>query len=293
MKEKMVESLPQSAERKYKDTLFRMIFRQPKELLSLYNAIHETDYTDTGVLEIVTLENAIYMNVKNDLACIIDCKMDLYEHQASVNPNMPLRDLFYVSAEYRGMVGKRSLYSRRQVEIPPPLFIVFYNGIDQQPERKVMKLSDLYRPRMEKPNLELEVLQLNISEGYNQDLKEKCPTLLQYSQYVSRVQTYARDLPLQQAVERAVDECIREGILADFLRKYKEEAIEVCIFEYDEEVELEKYRIAERELAREELREEVREEILQKLLKEKIDVDIILKTGFTMDEIKMAENNEK
>ena len=119
------------------------------------------------------------------------------------------------------------------------------------------------------------------------------------------MQTYARDLPLQQAVERAVDECIREGILADFLRKYKEEAIEVCIFEYDEEVELEKYRIAERELAREELREEVfeelreelreevREEILQKLLKEKIDVDIILKTGFTMDEIKMAENNEK
>lgn len=75
-----------------------MIFRQPKELLSLYNAIHETDYTDTGVLEIVTLENAIYMNVKNDLACIVDCKIDLYEHQASVNPNMPLRDLFYVSA---------------------------------------------------------------------------------------------------------------------------------------------------------------------------------------------------
>lgn len=205
MEEKMVESLPQTAERKYKDTLFRMIFRQPNELLSLYNAIHETDYTDTGVLEIVTLENAIYMNVKNDLACIVDCKIDLYEHQASVNPNMPLRDLFYVSAEYRGMVGKRSLYSRRQVEIPPPLFIVFYNGIDQQPERKVMKLSDLYRPRVEKPNLELEVLQLNISEGYNQDLKEKCPTLLQYSQYVSRVQTYARDLPLQQAVERAVD----------------------------------------------------------------------------------------
>ena len=292
MEEKMVESLPQTVERKYKDTLFRMIFRQPNELLSLYNAIHETDYTDTGVLEIVTLENAIYMNVKNDLACIVDCKMDLYEHQASVNPNMPLRDLFYVSAEYRGMVGKRSLYSRGQVEIPPPLFIVFYNGIDQQPERKVMKLSDLYRPRVEKPNPELEVLQLNISEGYNQDLKEKCPTLLQYSQYVSRVQTYARDLPLQQAVERAVDECIREGILADFLRKYKEEAIEVCIFEYDEEVELEKYRIAERELAREEVREEVRdevrEEILQKLLKEKIDVDIILKTGFTMDEIEEA-----
>lgn len=75
-----------------------MIFRQPNELLSLYNAIHETDYTDTGVLEIVTLENAIYMNVKNDLACIVDCKIDLYEHQASVNPNMPLRDLFYVSA---------------------------------------------------------------------------------------------------------------------------------------------------------------------------------------------------
>lgn len=252
MNKKRMESLSRQTERNYKDTLFRMIFRQPEELLSLYNAIHGTDYKDTSLLQVVTLENAIYMNVKNDLACIVDCRMDLYEHQASVNPNMPLRDLFYVSAEYRGMVEMHSIYSHKKAILPPPTFIVLYNGTDQQPERRLMKLSDLYVPRVEEPNLELKVWQLNIGEGYNQQLKEKCPTLLQYAQYVTRVQKYAKEIPFEKAVELAIDECIKEGILADFLRKNRTEAIEVCIFEYDEEL----FRKAERELGREEGREE-------------------------------------
>ena len=94
-----------SANRNYKDTVFRMLFSDKKNLLSLYNAVNSRDYTNPDDLEIVTLENAIYMGMKNDLAFIIDTNLYLYEHQSTYNPNMPLRDLFYISSEYQKMLS--------------------------------------------------------------------------------------------------------------------------------------------------------------------------------------------
>ena len=241
-----------AVQRNYKDTLFRMIFDNPDKLLQLYNAVNDTDYQNPAELKIVTLENAIYMNVKNDLAFIIDCRMSLYEQQASVNPNMPLRNLFYVSKEYQGMVSQKSLYSSRLIKLPTPHFVVFYNGTPEQPERKKMKLSDSFLTATENPALELTVVQLNIGQGHNRELMAKCPLLEQYSKYVGRVQLYASQMPLAEAVELAVSECIREQILSDFLQKNRAEAIAVSIFEYDEEKELALLRQAEREEGREE-----------------------------------------
>ena len=251
--------------RNYKDTLFRMIFKEPEEHLKLYNAVNGTDYQDPRDLQIVTLENAIYMNMKNDLAFIIDCRMNLYEQQASVNPNMPLRDLIYVAKEYQSMISRKSLYSARLIKLPTPYFVVFYNGTARQPERKEMKLSDSYQTPVEDPALELRVVQLNIGVGHNRELTEKCPLLMQYSQYVGRVQKYALELPLEEAVEWAVRECIREGILSEFLQKNRSEAIAVSIFEYDEEKELALFREAEHELAKEELRDEVKAEVRREM----------------------------
>ena len=93
--------------RNHKDRLFRMIFREKKELLSLYNAVNGTSYTNAEELEIVTLENAIYMNMKNDLAFIMDSYLNLYEQQSTYSPNMPLRDLFYIAKELQGQVDHR------------------------------------------------------------------------------------------------------------------------------------------------------------------------------------------
>ena len=121
-----------TANRKYKDTVFRMLFSDRKNLLSLYNAINETSYTDAAQLEIVTLENAIYMGMKNDLAFIINTNLFLYEHQSTYNPNMPLRDLFYISSEYQKMVDWKSLYTSTRLRIPTPNFIVFYNGTEKK-----------------------------------------------------------------------------------------------------------------------------------------------------------------
>lgn len=245
-----------AARRSYKDTLFRMIFREPDALLSLYNAVNGTDYRNPEELQIVTLENAIYMNMKNDLAFIIDFRLSLYEHQASVNPNMPLRDLIYVAKEYQKLADKKSIYSSRQIMLPTPYFVVFYNGAAEQPERMERKLSEAYEMHTEEPALELRVVQLNIRAGYNRELLSKCPLLEQYSRYVERVQQYISEMPLNEAVERAVKECIRDGILAEFLQKYRAEAIEVSIFEYDEEKELALLREAEREAGREQGLEE-------------------------------------
>ena len=234
-----------TANREYKDTVFRMLFMDRENLLSLYNAICGTSYEKSEELEIVTLENAIYMGMKNDLAFIIDTNLFLYEHQSTYNANMPLRDLFYISGEYQKLIDHRSLYSSTLQKIPAPNFIVFYNGKEKKEDRWVSYLSEAYENLSGEPNLELKVITFNINEGYNKELMKQCRILREYSLYVSLVREYARDMELNAAVELAVNECIQRGILAEFLQKSKSEVIAMSIFEYDKEEEERKLRKAE------------------------------------------------
>jgi hypothetical protein len=222
--------------RNHKDRLFRMIFREKKELLSLYNAVNGTSYTNAEELEIVTLENAIYMNMKNDLAFIMDSYLNLYEHQSTYSPNMPLRDLFYIAKELQGQVNHRDLYRNTLIKIPTPRFLVFYNGSEEQAEKKYLRLSDAFQKSMDDPDLELVVTMLNINLGKNKKLLEQCRTLKEYAIYVKKVRTYAKSMKnVEEAVDRAVTECINEGILREFLLQNRKEAVEMSIFEYDEE----------------------------------------------------------
>ena len=221
--------------RNHKDRLFRMIFREKKELLSLYNAVNGTSYTNAEDLEIVTLENAIYMNMKNDLAFIMDSYLNLYEHQSTYSPNMPLRDLFYIAKELQGQVDHRDLYRNTLIKIPTPRFLVFYNGSEEQAEKKYLRLSDAFQKSMDDPDLELVVTMLNINLGKNRKLLEQCQTLKEYAIYVKKVRTYAKSMKVEEAVDRAVRECINEGILREFLLRNRKEAVEMSIFEYDEE----------------------------------------------------------
>ena len=131
-----------TANREFKSTVFCLLFRDKRKLLELYNAMNHSHYTDPEALQIVTLENAIYMSMKNDLAFIIDMHLYLYEHQSTYNPNMPLRDLLYVANEYQKLEKDTSIYASALVKIPAPRFIVFYNGKEKRPEKEVLKLSD-------------------------------------------------------------------------------------------------------------------------------------------------------
>ena len=236
-----------TANRKYKDTVFRRLFSERDNLLSLYNAVNGTAYTDPSELEIVTLESAIYMGMKNDLAFIIDTNLFLYEHQSTYNPNMPLRDLLYISSEYQKLVDDKSLYSSALQRIPAPNFIVFYNGEKKEEDSWVNYLSEAYETQSEEPSLELRVITFNINDGHNKKLMEQCHTLREYAQYVAKVRKYRRNMNLDAAVERAVDECIQEGILDEFLRKHRSEVIGMSIFEYNKEEEERKLRKAEYE----------------------------------------------
>ena len=248
------------ANRKYKDTIFRMLFSDKKNLLSLYNALNGKDYRDCDKLEIVTLENAIYMSMKNDLAFILDLALFLWEHQSTYNPNIPLRDLMYIAKEYEKYIKEKgiSLYSNRQQKIPAPQFIVFYNGNRKIGERMEHCLSDAYETSSGEPALELKVLVININEGYNQKLMESCQILKEYAQYVSKVRTYKKTLSLNEAVEKAVEECIQEGILREFLLANKAEVVAMSIFEYDREWEDELLRKEEFEAGKELGKEEER-----------------------------------
>ena len=244
------------AKRDYKDTLFRMIFNDEEHLLSLYNAVNGTSYKETSDLEIVTLENAVYMNMKNDLAFLMDFHLNLYEHQSTFNPNMPLRNLFYVAKEYQKLVDKQTLYASAQVKIPAARFIVFYNGVEEQPERRILKLSDAYEKAIAVPELELKVTMLNINSSNNEELLSQCRLLKEYMFYVECVRRYVAVMPLEEAVEQAVAECIEKDILKAFLTKYRAEAVYVSIFEYNEEKEKELIRKAEYEVGLKEGREE-------------------------------------
>lgn len=234
--------------RNYKDTVFRMLFQKAGNALALYNSLNGTDYVDADMLTYNTLENAIYMNMKNDVSFLIASRMNLYEHQSTWNPNMPLRNLLYAADMLQEFLKEQSLYSSKLQRIPVPTFVVFYNGTEEMDECVELRLSDAYEFPVQDPALELKVQVININPGKNEELKRQCPILREYMIYVEKVRGYAQYMELTAAVERAIEECIQEGVLKDFLQKQKREVIMVSIYEYDEERELKLIRADEREL---------------------------------------------
>ena len=208
-----------AANRNYKDTVFRMLFSDRKNLLSLYNAVNQSDYNNPDDLEIVTLENAIYMGMKNDLAFIVDTNLFLYEHQSTYNPNMPLRDLLYISSEYQKLVDHRSLYPSILQKIPAPNFIVFYNGTRKKEDRWENLLSEAFEHLEGKPNLELRVVTLNINENHNRELMEQCKILREEEE----------EKKLREAeYEAGYDSGRQDGLTEGELRKAKETAAELA-----------------------------------------------------------------
>ena len=274
--------------RNFKDTLFRKLFSDTENLLSLYNVMSGKHYTNPDLLTIVTLDNAIYMNMKNDLAFLIDNSICMYEHQSTLSPNLPLRNLFYAAREYEKLVTTSTLYSSKRVCIPAPYFVVFYNGPKTDWKRRTSKLSESFLPVQDTPDMELIVHEININLGVNDDMLQKCKPLYDYMKYIDKVRTYNLSLPVSQAVNKAIKECIQQGILAEFLLQNRTEAIQMSIFEYDEEREMKLIRADEREIGhnegllegikkgREEATRSHALEFINFDLKQNIDEDIIL-----------------
>ena len=248
--------------RKYKDILFRFIFKDKKELLQLYNAINGTSYKNPDDLLITTMEDVIYIGMKNDLSFLIANEINLYEHQSTVNKNMPLRGLFYLAKMYESYVETNGLnrYQKKLIPLPFPRFIVFYNGEEEIGEELYLRLSDAFEKREEEPAVECVAKFININYGHNQELMQKCERLGEYSYFVASVRNYLKEgCNQKEAVTCAVNECIEKGILKDVLEKHRAEVVDMFLTTFDKKM----YEEALREEGREEIEEKYAEQSKQ------------------------------
>lgn len=227
--------------RKYKDRLFRKIFDNKQNLLLLYNAINNSSYTNPEDLIITTLDDTIILSMKNDLSFIISTAMNLYEHQSTFNPNMPIRGVFYFSRLYEIYIAQHNLniYDSKLVKLPTPQYIIFYNGDTDKPDRMELKLSDAFEvpESADKiiPALECTAIMLNINYGHNEELLNKCKPLKDYSIFITKIKNYRNSgIPLSDAIDKVINECIEEGVLVDILMKHRVLAKNAILTEYNE-----------------------------------------------------------
>ena len=227
--------------RQHKDVLFKYVLKDKVDLLELYNAINDSAYTDPEELEYNTLEDAVYLEIKNDVSFIIHNSMNLYEHQSTMNPNMPLRGLFYFSSLYKKYVGDSlDIYSKKLVRLPTPQYIVFYNGMDELPDRMELRLSDAFMISAQKPNLECVATVMNINSGHNENIVGKCGKLFQYIQFHGKIREF-RELgyAMEEAVEQAVSYCVEHDILRQILVENRSAFMDDILTAYDAEKHIE------------------------------------------------------
>ena len=225
---------------KYKDTLFRMIFRDKKNLLSLYNALNKTSYTYPDDMKITTLEDVIYVGMKNDVSFLLSSIMNLFEHQSTFNPNMPVRGLLYLARIYQNYIRENGLniYSSTQISLPVPVYVVFYNGRKEEAEYQELKLSDAFKKSefSGQAALECRVIMLNINLGHNKELFENCRILWEYAYFINEVrENQKKGSSIEVAVRQAQKSCIEQDILKEFLEKNSAEVSDVILEEFNEE----------------------------------------------------------
>ena len=234
-----------SGNREYKSDVFSMLLEDKTNALQLYNALNKSNYTDPEIVEIRTLDKGVSLSVRNDAAFVLDANLSIYEHQSTVCPNMPVRCIIYFSNIIEKIIKSHNIYGKTLVKIPTPRFAIFYNGAEDQPEQYALKLSDAFIHPMDKPDLELTCRVYNINRGRNKELLDACPVLREYMLFVDYVREYHANQGyenLEMAINLAVDRCIRENVLKDFLIENRSEVVKVTQLDYtfDRQIELER-----------------------------------------------------
>ena len=223
--------------REHKDSVFVDLFYQDetakKNLLSLYNALHDTNYEDETIIRKVKIDDVLYKNFKNDISCEVNGQVLVFgEHMSTINRNMPLRCLMYVGRAYEHLVDSKARYRTTLVKIPTPEFYVFYNGEKEQPLERVLSLSDAFMNPAGENSVELKVKVININSDKAHEILGKCGILKEYSQFISTVRKYSYE---ESAIKKAIKECIEKGILADYLKRKGSEVENMLIAEYSYE----------------------------------------------------------
>ena len=244
--------------RQHKDRLFRFIFQEKSALLSLYNAINRSDYTDPESLEIYTMENYVYMGMKNDVSFLIDWNMNVFEHQSTYNPNMPLRGFLYMSAMFKKFIklNRLDIFGSKEIKLPLPRYYVFYNGTRKLEDEVILALTDSmpFENAKEISCAEFRAHLVNINDGHNPKMMERCPLLREYAIFVEDIRNnMALGMEHRDAIVQATDVCINKGgLLSDILQGHKAEVTDMLLTEYDEAFHI----ASEKEISREEGRQE-------------------------------------
>jgi len=223
--------------REYKSDVFSMLMQEPENALQVYNGLNNTNYTDPSQIVYNTLEKGISLTVRNDASFILDTDVSFYEHQSTYNKNMALRQMIYYSHVLEPQAREHDLYAYKRIPIPTPHFVVFYNGIDKRPPVEIQKLSENFENPTDNPELELTCTIYNINSGYNQDLFEKCPILKQYTAFVERIRTNKLSgMDDEDAINSAIESCIKDDVLADFLKRRRNEVTKETMIDMTWEV---------------------------------------------------------
>ena len=205
----------------------------------MYNALNDTNYTDPNALELNTIENVIYITMRNDVSFLIDDQMVLLEQQSTHNPNMPLRGFLYFAQLYNKYLksNKKDTSRCSKIDIPTPKFIVLYNGTTNKPDEFTMRLSESFINPDTSGAYEWTAYVKNINVNHNEGLQKRCKSLYDYSRFVAKVRenTKAR-MEVKEAVDNAVSMAIKENLLEGFFARHRAEVIEMILTEFDEEV---------------------------------------------------------
>ena len=279
----------------YKDSVFSSLFSNPDVLRDLYSAIKGIPLPPDIPVTINTLDNALYMNMVNDISFEIGGKLViLIEHQSTINQNMPLRLLMYIGRVYEKILKKENIYRTKLMPIPRPEFFVLYNGTAWYPSEKTLKLSDAFEKSddlglsgTDYYSLELEVKVLNINEGMNKEITNGCPTLGDYSTFVAKIREYEKEgTGKEDAFKRAIQYCLEHEILKDFFEKNASEVINMLYAEWN----MDDYGAVRFDEGREEGLQEGREDTARKALAEGASLDFIHKiTGLDMEKIEALQ----
>ena len=234
--------------RKHKDRLFSFIFGRSENrrwTLDLYNAINGSSYEKSDDIEITTLEDVIYMGMKNDVSFILYENMNIYEHQSTINPNMPLRELMYVGKLYDKFIFSRRLniYGRSRIVIPVPKLVVFYNGRDYN-ECKVLNLYDLFQDpsQADKSDISVRVKVININYGQNEFILRACRPLSEYSWFIEEIRRNRTETNIETAIQFAMEAMPKEFEIREFLIHHRAEVMDMCLTEYNEAETMELFR---------------------------------------------------
>lgn len=207
-----------------------------KNLLSLYNALHGASLTDESLIKKVKIKDILYKNFNNDISCQVNNEVFIFgEHQSAVNPNIPLRYAMYAGRAYEQILDKRDRYRTRLVKIPTPEFYVFYNGKQDYPAQRELSLLDAFMARPGGNSMELKVTVININTNKAHRLLANCRVLREYSQFVETVRAYRNE---EDAIKKAIEECIGKGILAEYLIRKGSKVRNMLVAEYSYEEDL-------------------------------------------------------